>query len=178
MNKQIKITYDYILNVLKSDKGNEFLELLYEANPTSIREDLKYAKVFKNEEDNLQEWDVCRKETTAKFLHNEYVEGNLKIPLSILYKLPNYNLNILERVKYDAIEQLFFNTLKSKHGYVFDNLIQSTNDENFNNNLSSIKTSVLKNSIEHPIYRKSILYVIVCCIKIFDIYLYRKSFNT
>lgn len=111
-------------------------------------------------------------------MHNEYVEGNLKIPLSILYKLPNYNLNILERVKYDAIEQLFFNTLKSKHGYVFDNLIQSTNDENFNNNLSSIKTSVLKNSIEHPIYRKSILYVIVCCIKIFDIYLYRKSFNT
>ena len=41
MNKQIKITYDYILNVLKSDKGNEFLELLYEANPTTIREDLK-----------------------------------------------------------------------------------------------------------------------------------------
>ncbi len=150
MKKQIKITYDYILNILKFEDGDKFLELLYNANPTSVREDLKYAKVFKNEEDNLEKWDICRKETTAKFIHNEYVEGNLKIPQSILYQFPNYNLHILDRAKYNAVYDLFLVVLESKHGYIFDNLIQATNDEQFNNNLASIKNSVLKNSIEHP----------------------------
>lgn len=150
MKKEVKITYDYILNILKSDDGDKFLELLYNANPTSIREDLKYAKVFKNEENNVEEWDVCRKETTAKFLYNEYSENNLKILQSILYQFPNYNLNILDRIKYDSVLHLFYTALESKYGYVFDNLIQATNDEQFNNNLASIKNSVLKNSIEHP----------------------------
>lgn len=84
MKKEVKITYEFILNILRSTDGDKFLDLLYNANPTSVREDLKYAKIFQNEEDNLEDWDICRKETTAKFIHNEYVEGNLKIPQSIL----------------------------------------------------------------------------------------------
>jgi hypothetical protein len=150
MKKEVKITYDYILNILRSTNGDKFLDLLYNANPTSIREDLKYAKVFKNEGDNLEEWDICRKETTAKFIHNEYVEGNLKIPQSIYYQFPEYNLSILDRVKYNAVHHLFFTVLNSNHGYIFDNLIQITNNEQFNNNLLSVKNSVLKNSIKHP----------------------------
>lgn len=46
---------------------------------------------------------------------------------------------------------------------MFDNLIQSTNDENFNNNLSSIKTSVLKNSIETP-FTENQSFTLLCAV--------------
>lgn len=146
----MKITSTYIYNILKSDEGLHFLNLLYDENNKEVRENLKYSKVFEEERTNLDHWDKPAKRTIAKFIYTEYTEGNLKIPQTLLYAFDNCNISEKEWEDYYRMEDYIREALESEHGPEFERLILADNNMKFNERVLEDKGVALKLDIPFP----------------------------